>query len=121
MIAMLRHFTLEMAIIAAVRVLGSLPVLRWAFVGALLAIIVDLSDLFMMNLLDLGGVYDYQSFDKLLDQVYMLTFLVTALRWGGLAARVSAVLYGWRMVGFIAFEVSGNRSILLLFPNVFEF
>ena len=39
------------------------------------------SDLFMMNLIDLGGVDDYQTFDKYLDQAYLLTFLVVALRW----------------------------------------
>ena len=41
--------TLEELIIAAVRIAGSLPVLRWAFAGAILAILVDFSDLFMTN------------------------------------------------------------------------
>ena len=36
---------MEIVVIGAIRVLGSLPVLRWAFVGALIAIAVDLSDL----------------------------------------------------------------------------
>ena len=64
--------TQEMLIIAAVRVAGSLPVLRWPLLGGVLALLVDQSDLFMMNLIDLGGVSDYQRFDKYLDQVYML-------------------------------------------------
>ena len=33
------------------------------------------------NLLDLGGIPDYQNFDKWLDQVYLLTFLSVANRW----------------------------------------
>jgi hypothetical protein len=118
--ALMGDFTLEMAIIAAVRVAGSLFVLRWALVGAIIAILVDLSDLFLMNLLDLGGVHNYQGFDKLLDQVYMAAFLVVALRWTGTARNVAVGLYLFRLVGFFVFEVTDQRA-LLVFPNVFEF
>jgi hypothetical protein len=113
--------TWEMAIIAVVRVAGSLPVLRWAFVGGLIAVATDFSDLFLKNLLDLGGVDDYQSFDKYLDQVYLATFLVVALSWPAAPRAVAIALYAYRLVGFVAFEASGERDLLLLFPNVFEF
>ena len=113
--------TLELAVIAVVRVLGSLPVLRWAFAGALLAIAIDLSDLFMRDLLELGGVPDYQRADKWLDQVYLGLFLVAALRWQGLERTVSIGLYAFRMTGFLAFELTGERLLLVLVPNVFEF
>lgn len=112
--------TTEMWIIAAVRVLGSLPVLRWPFPGAILALVIDLSDLFMMNLLDLGGVRNYQAFDKYLDQVYMLTFLAVTLRWAPPLRLVSVGLYVHRLAGFVLFEVYGDRDILLFFPNLFE-
>jgi hypothetical protein len=112
--------TAEMWIIALVRVAGSLPVLRWPFYGAILAILIDLSDLFLMNLLDLGGVRDYQTFDKALDQVYMASFLFVAWRWGGIERALAVVLYGVRMVGFAAFEMTGWRDVLLFFPNFFE-
>jgi hypothetical protein len=112
--------TSEMIAIGAFRVLGSLPVLRWPFAGALLAMLVDLSDLLLMNLLDLGGLGDYQHFDKYLDQVYLLTFLIVALRWRGPARNVSVVLYAYRLVGFVAFELTGERMLLLVFPNLFE-
>ena len=113
--------TFEELIIAAVRIAGSLPVLRWAFAGAILAVFVDFSDLFMMNLLELGGVRDYQSFDKLVDLVYMVTFLVVALRWSGPARTVAVALFGYRILGVAAFELFSWRGVLLLFPNVFEF
>ena len=112
--------SLEELIIAIVRIVGSLPVLRWAFAGAWIAILVDLSDLFLRNLLDLGGVSNYQSFDKWLDQVYQALFLVVALRWRGPARSVAVALYVFRIGGFIAFEASGARWILIAFPNVFE-
>jgi hypothetical protein len=113
--------TLEEIVIAIARVAGSLLVLRWAFVGGVIAILIDLSDLFMMNLLHLGGVRDYQTFDKWLDQVYLACFLIVALRWPDPARRIAVVLYAWRAIGFVLFEATHAREILVLFPNLFEF
>ena len=113
--------TPEVIVIAAVRIAGSLPVLRWPLLGGLLAILVDLSDLLLMGVLDLGGVPDYQSLDKWLDQVTLALFLVVALRWTGPARTISIFLYGYRLVGFVLFELTGERALLLLFPNAFEF
>lgn len=113
--------TTEELIIAVVRVLGSLPVLIWPFPGAIIAMLTDQSDLFLMNLIDGGGVHDYQEFDKVLDQVYMLTFLAVALRWRGVPRTIAVVLYVYRVIGVITFEVTGERDVLLAFPNLFEF
>lgn len=112
--------TAEVLVIGAVRILGSLPVLRWPLAGGLLAILVDLSDLLLRDTLDLGGIPDYQAFDKWMDQVYLGLFLVVALRWVGVERRVALALYAFRLVGFIAFEATGRRELLLVFPNVFE-
>jgi hypothetical protein len=113
--------TLEQLVIGLIRIAGSLPVLRWAFAGALIAIVVDFSDLFFMGVLDLGGLRNYQAFDKWLDIVYMLTFLWVAYKWTGSDRKIALALFGFRMIGFIGFELTGNRPILLIFPNVFEF
>ena len=113
--------TLEQLVIGLIRVAGSLPVLRWAFAGALIAIVVDFSDLFWMGLLDLGGLGNYQAFDKWLDLVYMFTFLWVANRWNGPERTIAIGLFAFRMIGFVAFEATGARPVLLFFPNVFEF
>ena len=113
--------TTEEIIIAVVRVVGSLPVLIFPFPGAIIAMLTDMSDLFLMNLLDEGGVRDYQEFDKWLDQVYMVTFLVVALRWTGTARNIAIGLFAFRLVGFVTFEVSQQRDLLIFFPNLFEF
>jgi hypothetical protein len=112
--------TLEVLVIGAIRVAGSLPVLRWPLAGGLLAILVDLSDLLLRDTLDLGGIPDYQAFDKWADQVYLALFLVVALRWPGPERWVAIALYAYRLVGFVAFEATGERALLLAFPNVFE-
>jgi hypothetical protein len=113
--------TLEVVVIAAIRIAGSLPVLRWPFLGGILAILIDLSDLLLMDALDLGGVPDYQSLDKWLDQFYLALFLVVALRWTNPARTIAIALYAYRFIGFVLFEITGERGLLLLFPNVFEF
>ncbi|MQC25770.1 MAG: hypothetical protein DWG78_02375 [Chloroflexi bacterium] len=113
--------TLEVLLIAVVRIIGSLPVLRWAFAGAVIAILVDLSDLFIMNLVTLGGVPNYQVMDKWLDQVYLALFLLVALRWSGPVRTIAITLYALRLAGFVAFKAIGERWVLFLFPNVFEF
>ena len=112
--------TAEELAIMIVRVAGALPVLRWAFAGGLVAVFTDLSDLFLRNLLDLGGVRNYQALDKWLDQAYQLTFLIVALRWRGTARSVALALFAFRLAGFALFEATGARVVLLAFPNVFE-
>ena len=112
--------TAEILVIAAIRICGSLPVLRWPLAGGILAILVDLSDLLLRDVLELGGIGDYQTLDKWLDQVYMATFLIVALRWSGVARTVAVALYAYRMVGFVLFELTAERGLLLVFPNVFE-
>jgi hypothetical protein len=110
-----------MWLIAAFRIAAALPVLRWPLAGAFIAVFADLADLFLREWLDLGGVNDYQRFDKLLDQAYMITFLIVALRWEAAPRNIAVALFAYREIGVIAFEISDERAILLLFPNIFEY
>jgi hypothetical protein len=113
--------TSAIIVVGIVRILGSLPVLRWPFAGGVFAVLIDLSDLVLLGLLTPGfGVTEYQTFDKYVDQVYMVAFLVVALRWVGIERNVAVGLFAYRLVGFVAFEVTGERSLLLVFPNLFE-
>ena len=115
---------MEAIVIGAIRVAGSLPVLRWAFVGGLIAVFTDLSDLFLRQLIDLGGLPNYQEWDKWVDQVYILLFLVAALwreGWTGWERRIAIGTFAWRAVGLAAFMAGGGRDVLIFFPHVFEF
>lgn len=111
----------ETLVIGLVRLTGALPVLRWPLAGAIIAILVDLFDLVLMNYLELGGLPNYQAFDKLADLAYLTTFLVVSLRWRGLARRVAVALFAARIIGVAAFEITGAREVLAMTPNVFEF
>jgi hypothetical protein len=112
--------TLGVILIVALRIAGSLPVLRWPLAGGILAILADLGDLLIVDLFGLGTV-DYQTLDKWLDQVYLAAFLVVAWRWSDPAKAIAVALYAFRLVGFLAFEATGERTILVAVPNVFEF
>lgn len=119
--SILASVTTEELVIAAVRITGALLILRWALIGSITAILVDFSDLFLMNLLELGGVRDYQALDKALDLAYMATFLWVALRWSGGARAVAIGLFCYRILGVLVFELTSSRAVLLAFPNIFEF
>ena len=115
---------MEAIVIALIRVAGSLPVLRWAFVGGLIAVFIDLSDLFLRQAIDLGGLDNYQEWDKWVDQVYIWFFLVVALRWSGWERRIAIGLFTWRFAGFLTFLALGDeqgRDLLIYFPHIFEF
>lgn len=106
--------------IGIVRILSVLPVLRWPLAGAVFAIMIDLSDLALMTAIHMGGVGDYQQFDKLADLPMMVAFMVVALRWETPAKQVAAGLFAVRIAGVIAFELTGARAVLFAFPNLFE-
>jgi hypothetical protein len=65
----------------------------------------------------------YQSYDKAMDVFYLSVAYLASLRnWANQAAvRVSRFLFFYRQVGVVAFELSGLRALLLLFPNTFEY
>lgn len=108
-----------MVLIGAYRVAGALPVLRSPFAGALIALLTDFGDLFLMDWL--GGIADYQRFDKVCDLAYMATFAIVASRWKPLERNVALGLLGLRLVGDALFELTAAREVLFAFPNLFEF
>jgi hypothetical protein len=113
--------TLEELIISFVRIFASLIVFKFNFFGAILVILIDFSDLFMMNLISLGGVRNYQLLDKSLDLFYIGYFLLITLRWEKILRNISIFLFLFRILGFILFEFFQERIVLFIFPNVFEF
>jgi hypothetical protein len=114
------------ALVGLYRLAGSLLVLRWPFWGGVVAVVCDLFDLLLFNMAVVyagwPGFDGYQAFDKWIDQVYLASFLVVALRDFGPGPRlVAGALYLFRLAGFAAFEAGwAPREVLLLFPNLFE-
>jgi hypothetical protein len=65
----------------------------------------------------------YQNYDKAMDVFYLSVAYLASLRnWTNQAAvQISRFLFFFRQVGVVAFELTGLRALLLLFPNTFEY
>jgi len=65
----------------------------------------------------------YQSYDKAMDVYYLaIAYTATLRNWTSPQAfRVARFLYFYRLIGVTAFELSGWRPLLLIFPNTFEY
>ena len=92
----------------------------------LAALVLDAADnslLAHFSSVDLGPSGPYQSFDKALDTYYLAIAYLAAMRnWTSTPAfRIARVLFYYRLVGVVAFELFDSRALLLVFPNTFEF
>ena len=69
-----------------------------------------------------GEAIDYHHLDKVLDIYYLAFAFVVSLRWKNpLARRTSIILFCYRFVGVALFLLTGWRTLLLIFPNIFEY
>lgn len=102
-----------------VRLLVPLLIFRRPLLGGVLSIVADFSDLVFFNLWG-WAPWDYQQFDKLLDLYYLTLELIVAQRFARLPRIVASILFAWRLIGVAVFEVSGQREVLMVFPNLFE-
>lgn len=109
-------------IVIGLRLVIPLLILRWPLFGGVTAMILDALDVVIIEAIGLGGFgAHYSELDKLLDSYYLTLELIVAFRWTSGYARIPAiVLYAYRGIGVIAFEVSDTRVLLLVFPNLFE-
>jgi len=66
---------------------------------------------------------NYQSYDKALDIYYLTIAYLSVIRnWRNpFALGVAAALWYYRLVGVLAFELTDERWLLMLFPNTFEY
>ena len=91
-----------------------------AIVACLVLDAVDQSLFQAFTTVDLSG---YQSYDKALDIFYLSIAMFATLRnWTNYTAiQIARLLFYWRLVGVAAFEMTGWRVLLLVFPNTFEY
>ncbi|HQY29729.1 MAG TPA: hypothetical protein PK691_00480 [Thermomicrobiales bacterium] len=70
-----------------------------------------------------ASIEAYQAFDKALDIYYLtIAYLSTMRNWDNrFAFEVSRVLFYFRLIGVVLFESTQQRSLLVIFPNTFEY
>ena len=107
-------------IIVLIRLVVPVSIFRWPLAGGLASMLFDALDVVLIEMIGVGGFSNYTALDKGLDMYYLSFELIVSLRWEALAKWTSVALYVWRAVGFVAFEATQARVLLLIFPNLFE-
>ncbi len=110
--------------VLVVRLLVPLAIPRYPLPAILAALVIDAGDQTVFQAVGANDVLDdYQSYDKALDVYYLTVAYCSTLRnWlNPTALGVARVLFYFRLVGVVAFELSGARPLLVIFPNTFEY
>ena len=111
---------LGVIIITILRLAVPFTIFRWPLWGGIASAVLDSVDIIIIYLMDLGDFKNYYGTDKILDTYFLVFMAVYSWkRWKGLEQRISLALFGWRMIGFVLFEITGTRWLLLVFPNLF--
>ncbi|HET7092892.1 MAG TPA: hypothetical protein VFI22_05420, partial [Thermomicrobiales bacterium] len=113
------HDTVILALVVGLRLVVPLAIPRYPIPAGLAALVIDGVDQTILQAttkLDLAG---YQNYDKALDMYYLsIEYLATLRNWTNPAAlAMGRLLYYYRLVGSLLFELLHLRSLLLLFPN----
>jgi hypothetical protein len=114
--------TVVFVVVVGLRFFVPLFIPRWPLPAVLACLVLDGIDqsVFQAFGFDPPG---YQNYDKAMDLFYLsIAFLSSLQNWTRSAAvGISRFLFFYRMVGVMAFEITGERSLLLIFPNTFEY
>jgi hypothetical protein len=111
----------EWLIVIVIRLLVPLTILRWPLFGGILAIIADNLDVVILDFLHTPDFGPYNVVDKYLDIYYLALEVFVSLRWkNSWAKKTSIFLFIYRLVGTLAYELTGIRALLFIFPNLFE-
>lgn len=113
------HLTIYLLV--AARLLLPLLIPRYPLLGILACLLLDAADQSLMQAVGINPPW-YQGYDKALDVYYLsIAYLATMRNWENVAAfQVGRVLFYLRLIGVLAFELTGVRLLLAIFPNAFE-
>lgn len=108
-------------LVIALRLVAPISIRRWPLWGTAACLVLDAVDVILIDVIKLGDFTNYAQVDKLLDIYYLSFALVVSLAWQEiLAKKTSIVLFIYRLIGVILFEVTQVRILLFIFPNMFE-
>ena len=112
-------------VVLALRLLVPLGILRYPVPAILASLVIDAVDQTIFQTvtdIDLDA-FNYQGYDKALDIFYLtIAYIATFRNWKSSIARaVAAALWYYRLVGVTLFELTDWRTLLIIFPNTFEY
>jgi hypothetical protein len=109
--------------VVGARLLVPLAIPKYPLPAGIAALIIDGVDQTIFQKFTRLDLVGYQSYDKALDIYYLsIEYLSTLRNWTNLSAfRMSRLLFYYRLIGSLLFELTHIRALLLLFPNTFEY
>jgi len=111
------------AVVVGARLGIPLLIFRFPLPAILASLVLDAADqTIFQNNTDLN-LDNYQGYDKALDIYYLsIAYLSTFRNWADpFAARTAQVLWYYRLLGVVLFEMTHERWLLIVFPNTFEY
>ena len=116
--------TVIFTVVVGARLLVPLLIFRYPLPAILACLVIDGVDQTIFQTFTDLPLDNYQSYDKALDIYYQSLAYVSVLRnWTNVdAIGIGRFLLYYRMIGVLIFELSdGNRFLLLVFANTFEY
>jgi hypothetical protein len=110
-------------LVVGLRLVVPLFIPRFPLPAILAALVIDGVDKSIFAAFTDLPLDNYQSYDKALDIYYLtIAYLAVLRNWRNpFAVGVAAFLWYFRLVGVLAFELTGARWLLMAFPNTFEY
>ncbi|WP_456845781.1 hypothetical protein [Cellulomonas sp. P5_C6] len=110
-------------LVVGLRLVVPLFIPRFPLPAILAALVIDGVDKSIFAAFTGLSLDNYQSYDKALDIYYLtIAYLAVLRNWRNpFSVGVAAFLWYYRLVGVLAFEITGARWLLMVFPNTFEY
>jgi len=115
--------SLIVLLVVGARLLVPLAIPRYPVPAGLAALVIDGVDHGILQAHTAVNLDRYQNYDKALDIYYLsIEYLAILRNWTNLSAlRMGRILFYYRLVGSLLFELLHIRALLLFFPNTFEY
>jgi len=107
--------------VLAIRLLGPLLIFPYPLLGSLLSeFVFDASDVILWDAFGSLRYIDYTAWDKAMDMYQLVIQAIVVWGWQHPNARKTGLwLFGYRLAGFLLYEVTKLRIFFLIFPNIF--
>ena len=115
--------TAVFVVVVLLRFFVPLAIPRFPLPAIIAALVLDAADQSIFQMFTDDPLPGYQTYDKALDVYYLaIAYISTMRNWRDpIAFRTARFLYFYRLVGVTLFELLGQRWLLLVFPNTFEY
>lgn len=111
---------IALVLVFLTRILAAILMFFFPVLGYFLTLFFDSIDLWLFVIFDSPFSIHYNIIDKSLDFFTLLIALIISFRFEKIQKNAAIFLFIWRLIGFFAFFLTGQKFYFLIFPNIFE-